>query len=36
MCKTLYTECVAYQTDHFATAFDRGNVAYVYDVVTTL
>ena len=33
---TLYTESVADQTDHFADVFVRENVAYGYDVVTTL
>ena len=32
----LYTESVADQTDHFADVFVRENVAYAYDVVTTL
>ena len=32
----LYTESFVVQTDHFADAFVRGNVAYGYDVVTTL
>ena len=31
-----YTESVADQTDHFADVFVRENVAYGYDVVTTL
>ena len=34
--RTLYTESVADQTDHFADVFVRENVAYGYDVVTTL
>ena len=33
---TLPTESVANQTDHFADAFVHENVAYGYDVVTTL
>ena len=33
---TLCTESVADQTDHFADAFVRENVAYGYEVVTTL
>ena len=33
---TLYTESVADQTDHFDDVFVRENVAYGYDVVTTL
>ena len=33
---TLYTESVAYQTDHFAATFVRENVVFGYDVVTTL
>ena len=32
----LFTESVADQHDHFANAFVRENVAYGYDVVTTL
>ena len=32
----LNTESVADQTDHFAGAFVRENVAYGYDVLTTL
>ena len=32
----LYTERVADQTDHFANAFVRENVAYGYDFVTML
>ena len=36
ICLTLYMESVAYQTDHFAEVFVRKNVAYCYDVVTTL
>ena len=31
-----YTESIADQTDHFADVFVRENVAYGYDVVTTL
>ena len=31
-----YTENIADQTDHFAEVFVRGNIAYGYDVVTTL
>ena len=31
-----YTESLADQTDHFADIFVRENVAYGYDVVTTL
>ena len=31
---TLYVESAADQTDHFADAFVRENVARVYDVVT--
>ena len=33
---TLYTESIADQTDHFADVFVCENVAYRYDVVTTL
>ena len=33
---TLYTESVVDQTDHFADDFVCYNVAYGYDVVTTL
>ena len=33
---TLYTESVADQTDHFADAYVRKNVAFRYDIVTTL
>ena len=33
---TLYTESVADQTDHLADVFVRENVAYCYDVMTTL
>ena len=33
---TLNTESVADQADHFADVFVRENVAYGYDVVTTL
>ena len=33
---TLYTKSVADQTDHFDDVFVRENVAYGYDVVTTL
>ena len=35
---TMYTESVVDQTDHFADAFVRENVAYgnMYDVVATL
>ena len=33
---TLYTESVADQADHFADVFVRENVAYGYEVVTTL
>ena len=29
---TLYTECIADQTDHFAHVFVRENFAYGYDV----
>ena len=36
ICMALYTESVADQTDHFADVFDRENVAYSYDLVTTL
>ena len=36
ICMTLYTESVADQTDHFADVFVCENVAYGYDVVTTL
>ena len=36
ICMTLYTESVADQTDHFTDVFVRKNVAYGYDVVTTL
>ena len=31
-----YTESIADQTDHFADVFVRQNVAYDYDLVTTL
>ena len=31
----LYTESITDQTDHFADAFVRKNVAYSCDVVTT-
>ena len=34
--RTLYTESVADQTDHFTNAFVRENIVYSYDVVTTL
>ena len=33
---TINTESAADQIDHFADAFVRENVAYSYDVVTTL
>ena len=33
---TLYTDSIADQTDHFADAYVHENVAYGYDVVTTL
>ena len=33
---TLYTESIVDQTDHVADVFVRENVAYDYDVVTTL
>ena len=36
ICMTLYMESVADQTDRFAEAFVRKNVAYSYDVVTML
>ena len=36
ICITLYTESFADQTDHFADVSVRENVAYSYDVVTTL
>ena len=36
ICKTLYTESIADQTDHYADAFVRENIAYGYDVVITL
>ena len=36
ICMTLNTESVADQADHFADVFVRENVAYGYDVVTTL
>ena len=36
ICMMLHMENVEYQTDHFANAFVRENVAYGYDVVTTL
>ena len=39
ICRTLYTESIADQTDHFADVFCffvRENVAYGYDVVTRL
>ena len=32
----LYTKSVADQTDHFADGFVHENIAYGYDVVTTL
>ena len=34
ICMTLYTECIADQTDHFADVFVPENVAYGYDVMT--
>ena len=36
ICMTLYTESVVDQNDHFAGVFVRENVAYGYNVVTTL
>ena len=36
ICISLYTESVAVQTEHFADAFVRENVANGYDVVTML
>ena len=36
ICKTLYTESVADQTDNFADVFVQENVAYGYDVATTI
>ena len=36
ICMALYTESDADQTDHFADAFVWENVAYGYDIVTTL
>ena len=36
LCMTLYTESVTDQTDHFADVFVHENVAYGYDVLTTL
>ena len=36
LCMTLYTESVTDQIDHFADVFVHENVAYGYDVVTTL
>ena len=36
ICMTLYTESNVDQTDHSADVFVRKNVAYGYDVVTTL
>ena len=36
ICMTLYTESVADQADHFADVFVHENVAYGYDIVTTL
>ena len=33
---TLYTESILGQNDHFADVFVRKNVAYGYEVVTTL
>ena len=36
ICMTLYTESVVNQTDYFADAFVYENVAYGYNVVTTL
>ena len=35
-CMALFTESVVDKTDHFAGVFVRENVAYDYDVVTTL
>ena len=32
----LYTESVADQTDHYTNAFARENIAYGYDIATTL
>ena len=36
ICMTLYTKSVADQTDNFADVFVRENVAYGFDVLTTL
>ena len=36
ICMTLCTESVGDKTEHFADVFARENVAYGYDVVTTL
>ena len=36
ICMMFYTETFADQTDHFADVFVRENVAFGYDVVTTL
>ena len=36
ICMTLYAESVTDQTDHFAHVFVPENVAYGYDVATTL
>ena len=36
ICMTLYMESLADQSDHFADTFVRQDVAYSYDVVTTL
>ena len=36
ICLTLYTKSFVDQTDHFADVFVRENVAYGYDVVTTI
>ena len=36
MSPALYTESAADQTDHYADVFVRENVAYGYEVVTTL
>ena len=36
ICMTLYAESVAGQTGHSADVFVRENVAYGFDVVTTL
>ena len=34
ICMTLYTESLEDQTDHFADAFVRKDIAYGYDIMT--